>query len=296
MIPNHRSWSTTFAERRRKRELREVEHSVDGHGVQEPRDVLVDIRIPKLEIFAAPSGALTRRRRDAYVAPSFVSFPVGGRVKAFFDRLLTVLSVLALLVMGYALLRPGGMVREGLRAWLGARRVATALRERWPELIAAGDRMGDSGGRVVAVEFADYQCPYCRKFAPVIDSILAGNDSISIVYVHLPLSIHPAAEGAARASVCASEQGRFREMHRELMGSNDWERDTNWTREAVRANVRDTALFARCLHSTETGVRLQHDRDLGAMIGAVGTPTFATPKSTWAGAVLPDHFWINQAK
>lgn len=214
-------------------------------------------------------------------------------MRRWFDRVLNALSICALVAIAYAMLRPGGMIREDLVAWVKSRQERAALRTRWVELVGAGTRLGRSGGRVVAVEFADYECPYCRRIAPAVDSLLEANDSISIVFVHLPLSIHPAARGAAKASICAEEQGHFEAMHRDLMTSDQWERDTNWVREATAAGVSNLDRFAHCLASPETEARVRHDAELGEAIGAVGTPTFATPVRKWSGAVLPAGFWLH---
>jgi protein-disulfide isomerase len=68
------------------------------------------------------------------------------------------------------------------------------------------------GGKVLVVEFADYQCPACASVAPILNR-LATDGSITLVYRNFPLPQHPNAIPAARAAEAAGQQGKFWEMH-----------------------------------------------------------------------------------
>ncbi len=63
---------------------------------------------------------------------------------------------------------------------------------------------------------------------------IAQNPEVGVAYRHLPLPIHPAAEGAARAAICAQRQRRFEEMHARLFETARWHSDTLWIREGHR--------------------------------------------------------------
>ena len=67
---------------------------------------------------------------------------------------------------------------------------------------------GSAQAPVVIVEFADFQCPYCRQVEPTITSLLDKHKGrVSLAYRDFPLfSIHPFALGAAEAGRCAGEQ------------------------------------------------------------------------------------------
>lgn len=77
-----------------------------------------------------------------------------------------------------------------------------------------------SGSRtapVIIVEFADFECPFCARAYDTVNQIKSEyGDKVAIAYKHLPLSFHPNAEPAARASVCADKQGKFWEYHDKL--------------------------------------------------------------------------------
>ena len=70
---------------------------------------------------------------------------------------------------------------------------------------------GTSKGRekapVTIVEFSDFECPYCRRFAGILDEVLPGaNDDIRVVFHHMPLNMHPWARAAAEGAACAQLQ------------------------------------------------------------------------------------------
>ena len=75
--------------------------------------------------------------------------------------------------------------------------------------------MGPKDAKVTIVEFSDFECPFCsRAFGTVNQIKEAYPNDVKIVYKHLPLSnIHPNAQKAAEASICAGDQGKFWEMH-----------------------------------------------------------------------------------
>ena len=80
------------------------------------------------------------------------------------------------------------------------------------------------------VEFADFQCPACRSYYPLLLEVFeAYRDRISFVYRHFPLKqIHFNAEPAAWASEAASRQGKFWEMHNLLFEKqNEWSTPTD---------------------------------------------------------------------
>src|ERR1039457_5183526 len=66
---------------------------------------------------------------------------------------------------------------------------------------------GPANAPVTIVEFSDFQCPFCGKFARILDEALSseGKD-VRVVFQHMPLSMHPWARMAAEAAGCAQLQ------------------------------------------------------------------------------------------
>ncbi|QQG44757.1 MAG: thioredoxin domain-containing protein [Candidatus Roizmanbacteria bacterium] len=77
---------------------------------------------------------------------------------------------------------------------------------------------GPPNAKVTLVEFSDFQCPYCIRAYPTVKQILQTylND-VKFVYKQFPLTnIHPFAQKAGEASLCAADQGKFWEYHDKL--------------------------------------------------------------------------------
>jgi protein-disulfide isomerase len=69
--------------------------------------------------------------------------------------------------------------------------------------------LGVPGAPVKVVEFADFQCPYCKQEAAILRSDLmnAFPNDVQLVYVNYPLDrLHPFARGAAVMGRCIYDQ------------------------------------------------------------------------------------------
>jgi protein-disulfide isomerase len=71
---------------------------------------------------------------------------------------------------------------------------------------------GNPNGDVVLVEYYDYNCGYCRASLPVLAQLVARDPKLKIVFRELPV-LAPSSRDAARASLAAARQGRFRVFH-----------------------------------------------------------------------------------
>jgi len=81
--------------------------------------------------------------------------------------------------------------------------------------------IGSKDAKVTIVEFSDFECPFCsRAFGTVKQIKEAYPNDVKIVYKNLPLTnIHPNAQKAAEAAICAGDQGKFWEMHDKMFES-----------------------------------------------------------------------------
>jgi len=85
----------------------------------------------------------------------------------------------------------------------------------WPKLrpaapVPAGVQKLYLPGKINVVEFADYECPFCRRLHPELKAVIASYPpgTVNFRRLNLPLKSHPFAHGAARAQVCARDQGK----------------------------------------------------------------------------------------
>ena len=79
---------------------------------------------------------------------------------------------------------------------------------------------GATNPKVIIVEFSDFQCPYCIRAYPVVEQILSQyKNDVALYFKQFPLTqIHPFAQKAAEASLCAADQGKFWQWHNKIFG------------------------------------------------------------------------------
>src|SRR4029077_2088810 len=98
-------------------------------------------------------------------------------------------------------------------------------------------------------------------------------DTVALAFRDYPLSIHPFAQGAAEASRCAGEQGRFWEYHDLLFGDQ-----ANLDRNGLIAKAAklqlDAKQFDACVSSDKYKAAIQQDNQEGVRAGVSGTPGF----------------------
>ena len=144
--------------------------------------------------------------------------------------------------------------------------------------------LGPKSAKVVLVEFADYECPYCQKVAPDVKKLKDEfGDKIAFTYKDFPLPNHSRAEKAAEAARCASKQNKFWEFHDELFHSK--ELDVDQLKAQARALQLDSAQFDKCLDSGEQAAAVTKDRKEGLKLGISGTPSFFVNGHYLSGAL-----------
>ncbi|HTP28635.1 MAG TPA: thioredoxin domain-containing protein, partial [Anaeromyxobacteraceae bacterium] len=108
-------------------------------------------------------------------------------------------------------------VGKSLLAGLAVALVACGSQPQSRLKVPVGDspQRGSSDAWVTVVEFADFECPFCRNEEPIlIDTESLYGADLRLIFKYFPLtSIHPRAQAAAVAAECAGEQGKFWDMH-----------------------------------------------------------------------------------
>jgi protein-disulfide isomerase len=133
---------------------------------------------------------------------------------------------------------------------------------------------GPDDAVVRVVEFADFECPYCRANAGLPDTLLKDfPGEVQFVFKHYPLSRkHPDAEAAARASIAAAKQGKFWEMHDRLFSTGRLSHED--LREHAQALGLDMKRFDAFSAAPRSALALTQDRTLARDLGVGSTPTF----------------------
>lgn len=139
---------------------------------------------------------------------------------------------------------------------------------------------GDRQAQVTLIEYSDFQCPACKSYYPMVDRLSSEvSEGLRIVYRHFPLlSIHPNAEGAARASEAAGRQGKFWEMHDKLFENQErWSSDGT-PEDKFEGFAEEIGLDAERYRvdyeSDEVKEAVDSDLASGNRIGLNSTPSF----------------------
>ena len=145
--------------------------------------------------------------------------------------------------------------------------------------------IGSDDAKITVIEFSDFQCPFCEKFATNTFSQLkteyVDSGKVKFVYRDFPLDrIHPNARGAALAAGCANEQGKFWEYHENLFSQQgDWSSLDSATASMTFIDIAselnmDKSKFSACLESQKYNNEVGKDFSDGRGYGVTGTPTF----------------------
>lgn len=135
-------------------------------------------------------------------------------------------------------------------------------------------------GRVVVQVFSDFQCPFCKRATPTIESLeQAYPGQLKIVWRNLPLAFHQDARPAAAAAMEAYAQGgnaKFWKMHDLLFAAQGT--PDGLKRPALEAYASqlglDLARFRQALDDGRHDKAIQADEAIAQQAGIQGTPSF----------------------
>jgi protein-disulfide isomerase len=133
---------------------------------------------------------------------------------------------------------------------------------------------GPDRAPVTLVEYGDFECPYCGRAESVVRELLADYGDLRYVWRHLPLTdVHPHARLAAEAAEAASQQGKFWQMHDQLLDHQDALTAKDLIRYAGELGL-DAERFTRDLRNHTGQAKIAADVDSADLSGVSGTPTF----------------------
>jgi protein-disulfide isomerase len=140
---------------------------------------------------------------------------------------------------------------------------------------------------VTIVEFSDFQCPFCGKFAETLAELERNYpDDVRVVFKQFPLPMHPDAELASMATIAAQQQGKFWAMHDRLFRNRTQLKRDQLIDHATAVGL-DAAPFETALDAEETKRRLDLEMMLGRQLGVRGTPSFFVNGRFQSGAMDP---------
>jgi protein-disulfide isomerase len=200
------------------------------------------------------------------------------------DRVVLVVQTrhLKAAAVGLAVLAAVAGVVLGSRAVQASKEAAAADSLAWAAAprfdVAVLDRpsLGPADAPVTIVEFTDYLCPFCRRFArETLPAVLdAYGDRVRYVVRNFPVQpVNQMALPAAEAVECAHRQGRFWEYRDALFREAPPLDSERLLAYAGPAGL-DSAAFGRCVAERATRALVERDLLDAWNYGVSGTPTF----------------------
>jgi protein-disulfide isomerase len=152
-----------------------------------------------------------------------------------------------------------------------------------------GPTKGNAKAPVTLIEFSDFQCSFCRKFwketLPSLEKKYVEAGKVKFVYRHFAI-LGRLSTAAAQAAECAGEQGKFWPYHDKLFGSAG--SPLAFTAGKLKGYAKDLGLngqtFDQCLDSGKYLDKVEKETNIGAFLGASGTPAFFLNGKLLSGA------------
>lgn len=150
---------------------------------------------------------------------------------------------------------------------------------------------GSGIAKVGMIEFGDFQCPFCAKFAketlPIVERAYVDGGKVAVGFMHLPLEgSHPLALRAAQLATCAQGRGQFWPFFDVAYSSTSILNEELLIAAATRAGIQEVE-HGECF-SSNNSERIKNDTAIAKNFGISGTPTFL------AGVVLDGALHVRQ--
>lgn len=166
---------------------------------------------------------------------------------------------------------------SGSSAVQGAKPPASSVPKGATLTLDGSRALGDPAAPLFFVEFADYQCPYCRRFhvrtLPELQRTYIDSGVLRYFYKDFPLRAHAQAIPAAVAAHCAGAQGKYWKMHQGLYDQQARLGEDLYLDLARQMDI-DLPRFKDCRMGSTVRRTLEHDHAEGRRLGVSATPTF----------------------
>jgi protein-disulfide isomerase len=142
---------------------------------------------------------------------------------------------------------------------------------------------GNPNGDVTIVEFADYNCPYCRRVAPLIAEMETDDPGVRVVYKEIPI-LGEDSVFAAKAALAAHEQGKYVAFHRALMNAKGVAAEGLVLAIAGKVGL-DVEKLRADIEAPSIQAAIDRNLALARKLGINGTPTFIVGDQVVQGAI-----------
>lgn len=195
--------------------------------------------------------------------------------------------VLGTLFVVVVLLRPS---EENLRKAPTTSEIDYAVKqvlERAPVAITTPESsaiLGNPNAPITIHEFSDFQCPFCKRGAVMMNQLLARYEGkIRVIFMPFPLdsscnrlvkhAMHPVACELARTAYCANRDGKFRPVYEKFFEEQEGLKAGSAKKISGDLGLSE-AKFTECVNSEEAKKMVSLSIEEGIKFKVVSTPTF----------------------
>lgn len=183
------------------------------------------------------------------------------------------------IIKDYLLTHPA-VVGEALENYLEQRE---AIREAQAKEALANNRdaftdektafiAGNPEAKVTIIEFFDYNCGVCRNATPSIMKVLQDNDDVKVIFREFPIR-GADSESVARAALAARGQGKYVELHKQLMALEDRITLSRFDLIAGQLGL-DVNLIHTSMMAPSVNEAIAKNYELAEKLNFEGTPSF----------------------
>lgn len=142
---------------------------------------------------------------------------------------------------------------------------------------------GNLQGDVTLVEFFDYNCPYCRQAAPILQQLQQADTGLRVVFKEFPI-LGPGSTFAARAALASQKQGKYVAFHEAMMTFKGSISEGSTLEIATKVGLDVEQLKADMADPT-IGAAIRSNFELVDALRISGTPSFVVGKQIVRGLV-----------
>lgn len=148
--------------------------------------------------------------------------------------------------------------------------------------------MGNPDGKTVVIEFSDYNCPYCKRMAPMVKQAIKGNPDLKFVLREFPI-LGPSSRYASAAALAAKLQGKYETAHFALISTKGRLTETKVNKLLAVAGL-DMEKLKKDIESPTIKTAIARNLEIGQMLGINGTPAFIAAEKLFPGALTSEQF------
>lgn len=132
--------------------------------------------------------------------------------------------------------------------------------------------VGSKNADITIVEFFDYNCGYCKQGYEAVQQGLDNDKNLRFVFVDFPI-LSDASHLASRYALAAQKQGKYFELHRELMKFKGPKTEESILGLAKTAGL-DVEKLKVDVNSPDVEAAIKKNTELAQKLAITGTPAF----------------------